>query len=75
MQQLTVQASEHDDLSRNLVCKHDLSQCDDNPTDLPTLINPRETLLGNLFSEPEAAITLKEKSDVFGELKASEAHW
>lgn len=68
---ITVQASEPDSLSNNLNCKHDLSQCEDNPTDLPTLLNPRETLLGNLFSETDTLVTFKEKSDMFGFLKVS----
>ncbi|KAG0711668.1 Exosome component 10 [Chionoecetes opilio] len=74
VKQMPVQASEPaDDLSHNTYCKHDLSQCEENPSDLPTLLTPRETLLGNLFSEPEISITFKKKSDMFGELKASEA--
>lgn len=68
---MAARASEHDELSHSLNCKHDLSQCDENPTDLPTLLNPRETLLGNLFSEPETSITFKKKPDMFGEFKVS----
>ncbi|MPC38912.1 Exosome component 10 [Portunus trituberculatus] len=74
VQPMAAQAPEPDELSHSLNCKHDLSQCDENPTDLPTLLNPRETLLGNLFTEPETSIIFKKKSDMFGELKCTKVH-
>ncbi|XP_069188614.1 exosome complex component 10 homolog [Procambarus clarkii] len=55
------------DSNANFICKHDLSQCEENPTDLPTLLNPRETLLGDLFKQNRiTAASLKEKSQLFG---------
>nr|XP_027228360.1 exosome component 10-like [Penaeus vannamei] len=49
-----------------VISKHDLSTVDENPTDLPTLLNPRETLLGDLFSQPRVDVRVKLKSRMFG---------
>lgn len=49
-----------------VISKHDLSTVEENPTDLPTLLNPRETLLGDLFSQPRIDVRVKEKSKMFG---------
>lgn len=51
----------------NFICKHDLSQCEENPADLPTLLNPRETLLGDLFSQNKISpASLEDRSLLFG---------
>lgn len=61
---VTTQSS--DDLSFNLICKHDLSQCEEHPSDLPTLLSPRKTLLGDLFSQSKISASSKDWSQMFG---------
>ncbi|XP_042891844.1 exosome component 10-like [Penaeus japonicus] len=49
-----------------VISKHDLSTVEENPRDLPTLLNPRETLLGDLFSQPRVEVKIQEISGMFG---------
>ncbi|KAG7172527.1 exosome component 10-like [Homarus americanus] len=63
-----------EDLHMNFICKHDLSHCEENPTDLPTLLNPRETLLGDLFLQNIVDISLKDQSQLFGHIKIEKWH-
>ncbi|XP_063602972.1 exosome complex component 10 homolog [Penaeus indicus] len=74
-QQLPQVQLQMEELNTGLVIsKHDLSTVEENPTDLPTLLNPRETLLGDLFSQPRIDVRVKEKSRMFGCVTAHLKH-
>lgn len=63
-----------DDLGSELINRHDLSQCEENPVGLPVLINPGDNLLGDLFEEHKIKVALKELSQMFGCYKTNLDH-
>ncbi|XP_076059999.1 exosome component Rrp6 [Oratosquilla oratoria] len=60
-----VQQEVIEDLTTVISLRHDTSQVEDHPSQLPTLMEQRETMFGNLFQEHEEKADHKDSSTLF----------